>query len=397
MKTRILFALCCLPLCEKECFMISFWERESFLQHDYIIVGSGITGLSLAAALLEKQPGKRVLVLERGILPTGASTKNAGFACIGSLTELLADLRTMPEREVIDLLLLRLNGLQLLRQRLGDAAIGYQQLGSYELIGEAEMNALDRLAEINQWLRPILGQKPFGRNDDLINKFGFNADAIHAIVVNHLEGQLHTGQMMRALLQYVQRLGALVINGAEVLRFEDTGNGVAVEVAHQALQTKVLFEARHLAICTNAFVQQLLPEAHVQPGRGQVLVTKPIPNLPFKGIFHFDEGYYYFRNQEQRVIFGGGRNLDFQAEATTEFAYNRHILAELQHKLTELILPNTPFEVEMQWTGIMAFGKTKMPTICQLSPNVVAGFKLSGMGVAIGSKLGQMLANMMEE
>ena len=72
--------------------MFSYWEQQSFFNYDYIIIGAGITGLSTAIELKERQPKATVLVLERGILPTGASTKNAGFACMCSDTELLADL-----------------------------------------------------------------------------------------------------------------------------------------------------------------------------------------------------------------------------------------------------------------------------------------------------------------
>ena len=106
--------------------MLSFWEQESFLQYHYIVVGSGIVGLSTALGLRARAPRARVLVLERGVLPTGASTRNAGFACIGSLTEILADLETMPAAEVVSLVAFRREGLRLLRARLGDAAIGYE-------------------------------------------------------------------------------------------------------------------------------------------------------------------------------------------------------------------------------------------------------------------------------
>src|SRR4051812_30299749 len=78
--------------------MLSFWETESFLNYDIIIIGSGIIGLSTAISIKEKSPGKSVLVLERGLFPSGASTRNAGFASFGSLTEILSDLKhTSPE------------------------------------------------------------------------------------------------------------------------------------------------------------------------------------------------------------------------------------------------------------------------------------------------------------
>ena len=72
---------------------LSFWEKQTYINHtDFLIIGSGIVGLSTAIYLKERFPNKKVTVIERGYLPTGASSKNAGFACIGSPSELLDDL-----------------------------------------------------------------------------------------------------------------------------------------------------------------------------------------------------------------------------------------------------------------------------------------------------------------
>ncbi|MDP4601126.1 MAG: FAD-dependent oxidoreductase, partial [Polaribacter sp.] len=67
---------------------LSYWElKEWFSNIDFTIVGSGIIGLNCALQLKKKHPNARILILEKGILPQGASTKNAGFACFGSLSE----------------------------------------------------------------------------------------------------------------------------------------------------------------------------------------------------------------------------------------------------------------------------------------------------------------------
>ena len=136
--------------------MLSFWEKDFFLNYDYIVIGGGIVGLSTAVSLKEMAPKSRVLVIERGTFPTGASTKNAGFACFGSLTEILHDLTTMSPEEVVELVKLRWDGLQLLRSRLGDENIDYQNLGGYELLSEKELTALDRIEEVeNDQVFPI--------------------------------------------------------------------------------------------------------------------------------------------------------------------------------------------------------------------------------------------------
>jgi gamma-glutamylputrescine oxidase len=108
----------------------SYWERTAFIDNaDVIIIGSGLVGLSAALNLKKRQPGLKVLVLERGFLPTGASTKNAGFACFGSLSELLASLQHSTEAEVAQLVNYKWRGLQRLRENLGDDAMEYHQHG----------------------------------------------------------------------------------------------------------------------------------------------------------------------------------------------------------------------------------------------------------------------------
>ena len=71
---------------------LSYWEQNTWLNDiDVAVVGSGIVGLCCAIRLKERFPEKKIVVFERGQLPSGASTKNAGFACFGSTSELLDD------------------------------------------------------------------------------------------------------------------------------------------------------------------------------------------------------------------------------------------------------------------------------------------------------------------
>ncbi len=77
---------------------------------DITIVGSGIVGLNCAIQLSRKYPNAKILVLEKGILPQGASTKNAGFSCFGSISEIKSDLKSHSEEEVFDLVRSRWKG-----------------------------------------------------------------------------------------------------------------------------------------------------------------------------------------------------------------------------------------------------------------------------------------------
>jgi glycine/D-amino acid oxidase-like deaminating enzyme len=375
--------------------MLSYWEKQSLLHYDVVIIGSGIVGLSTAISLKEKDATKRILVLERAILPTGASTKNAGFACIGSLTEILDDLIHMSESEVLSLVELRYCGLNRLRKRLGDATIGYAANGSYELISSVEEQYLNKLAEVNQLLRPILGADAFTMCNGKIETFNFSPSYTKHLIQNNFEGELHTGKMMRALIDMALQKGIEIKTGCEVERVEEEISSVRVVVKHQYIHEEIAFSANKVALCTNAFTTKIFPEAALKPGRGLVLITEPIPDLPFKGIFHFDKGYYYFRNIDNRVLFGGGRNKDFAGEETMEFDMNEIIQHDLLQKLQQIILPNHTFKVADWWAGIMAFGNTKFPILERKSHRIFMGVRMGGMGVAIGSEIGEKLAEMM--
>ena len=70
------------------------------------------------------------------------------------------------------------------------------------------------------------------------------------------------------------------------------------------------------------------------------------------------------------------------------------IQATLEELLKTTILPNTPFEIEQRWTGIMGVGKQKKAIVKQLDTHIFCGIRLGGMGVAIGSLVGKELGEL---
>lgn len=373
--------------------MLSYWEQQSFLNYDHIIIGSGIVGLSTAIELRERFPSASILVLERGLLPTGASSRNAGFACMGSLTELLDQAQYGSDEEILHLFDQRKKGLERLRNRLGDSSIGYAANGSYELIGNDELLMLDRMDYLNELLLPISQKPAYKLANDKIPEFGFSTSYTKALIENTCEGELHTGKMLRALVNYAIQAGVEIKTGANVISYEEEENHVTVLMQDQFRNDTLALQCRSLSICTNAFTKQLLPDVDVIPGRGQVLITQPIPRLKFKGVYHFDKGYYYFRELDGRVLLGGGRNLDFEGEATTDFALSERIHIALEQCLRDIIIPDVHFMIAQRWTGIMAFGKTKNPIVRSFSPRVYGAFRMGGMGVALGSETAMQLAD----
>ena len=372
---------------------LSYWEKHTWLTNiDVAIIGSGIVGLSCALTLKQRNPKLKVVVFEKGMLPSGASTKNAGFACFGSISEILDDLKTHTEDEVLNLVQARVNGLQLLRTTLGDTEIDYQQHGGYEIFTENDTElaeeCIDNVPMVNNLLKNVFsGQKEVFS----IKKQPFSFKNVQKqVIFNRFEGQLDTGKMMKALLRECSEKGVLVLNNAEIMSISAENDQISLN-----LNNTVTFSAKKVGIATNGFAKQFL-EADLQPARAQVLISYPIPNLKVKGTFHLDRGYYYFRNIHDRILFGGGRNLDFSAEQTTQMGLTETVQNKLERLLETTILPETAFTIDSRWSGIMGVGKQKKPIIREVQPNVYCGVRLGGMGIAIGSSVGNELAAAIE-
>lgn len=369
--------------------MHSVWESRQFHRTpDLVVIGAGIVGLFTALFHKRRHPNHHVIVLERGPFPSGASVKNAGFACFGSPSELLADL----EKEGADAMLARVEnrwkGLLELRAELGDAAIGFEPSGGHEIYAAHDplyTRVADRFDALNDALKPIFGKAVFRWDDRAIPGFGLND--IQHLVRTDQEGPLDTGLLMDTLLRKVLAEGIFFRPRAEVVAFEESPTEVTLR-----LKDGDELKAANVVICTNGYARELLPDVDVVPARGQVLKTAPIPGLKLRGTFHYDEGFYYFRDHAGGVLLGGGRNLDVAGETTTADGTTPFIQDALEKLLREVIIPDQPFTIIQRWSGVMGMGASKTPIIERRSPRVAVAVRMGGMGVAIGIRVARQAA-----
>ncbi|MGB0864244.1 MAG: NAD(P)/FAD-dependent oxidoreductase [Saprospiraceae bacterium] len=370
---------------------LSYWEQTSFFDKiDIAVIGSGIVGLNAAIHLKEMYPKLRVVIFEKGIIPSGASTRNAGFACFGSITELVDDLETIGLDALLKLVEKRWKGLQKLRQRVGDKHLDYKNWGGYELFSDKKIyeKHCEQMDFFNQALAPIIGNDSvFQVASNQIPTFGFHE--VNDLIFNNSEGQINTGKMMQALLKIAKNLDISIFNGISIKNIHTETNGITLETAQNWI-----IPTKKVIVATNGFSQKLLPNLDLKPARNQVLITQPIPNLHIKGTFHYDSGYYYFRNIGHRLLLGGGRNLAFETETTDNFGLTPTIQNHLTELLKTVILPNTPFEVDKWWSGILGVGVSKEPIIHNVNEHLTVAVRLGGMGVAIGSLVGEAAAKM---
>lgn len=375
---------------------VSVWEKESFYAHnDVVIIGSGFVGLWSAFFLKQSFPYLRITIVDRGIIPTGASTRNAGFACFGSLTELSFDAKAMDEDAMLQLVEMRFKGLKRISKILSKKSIDYSICGGYELITHKENETVstlkDKMRWLNKLLKPIVkDEQTFRFADKKINRFGFSG--IDHLVENKLEGYLHSGKLCQQLMLQVQSMGVTILNSIEIQSFEKIRETIELKT-----NLSISITADQVLICTNAFAKQLIPDLDVVAARGQILLTSPIDKLRIKGTFHADEGFYYFRDLGDRLLLGGARNKAFDEETTTVMHTTDNIQIELERYLAEIVLPGKKYSIESRWSGIMGMGREKKPIVRQIGTGIFCAVRMSGMGVALAPVIGEKVAKMMRK
>ncbi len=358
----------------------SWWETSTLEKsYDLVVIGAGITGLSSAHFFLRKHPKAKVLILERGYWPSGATTRNAGFACFGSAGELTDDLLHSKETEVRQLLEFRLRGLNLLKTELGEDEIGYHQCGGYEFFDhpkdEHYLESVGNLEKFSSWVEEVTGEK-----DSYQPLMENGKPAIY----NRLEGAVDSGKLMRSLLKKAKDSGAEVRMHAPV---QEIGEG---EVK---LKSGIRIKSESVLVAVNGFTGDLLKESNVKPARGYVFVTNPLKKKKWKGTCHYNRGYVYFRDLDGRLLLGGARDVDIEGERTSQEGINPQIKKWLIDFANNYLELEEDWNIEKEWSGVMGFGKSKTPEIIKSGKNVVSIAGLGGMGVAIGMETARRAIN----
>ncbi len=366
--------------------MFSFWEKQQYLgKYDVLIVGSGFTGLSAGITLLKSKPALKVAIVESATIGTLASSRNAGFMCYGSASELGNDLQILPPTGMIQMMRNKHKGMKLLLQFAGKRGIQFKKVTAYEILqpnAPATKTATTHFDELNKLFSEAIGlpqyftpttQRHFASNFQETLAFAY-------------EGQLNPAATVYQLTQLFRNLGGIHLNATKALGLEKTEGHFLIPTTLGNLQ------AQQVIVATNAFTSNLIPSSQIAPKRAQVLITSPIAKLPYLGNFHMDFGYVYFRNVGNRLLLGGARNQDFETENSAEPALNA-VIQEALDELLKKLLPDQKVEIEDRWAGIMGFDEQNSQQVRLIDSNLLLVAGMNGMGTALGPALGYEAAN----
>jgi glycine/D-amino acid oxidase-like deaminating enzyme len=355
---------------------LSYWESKIWKKKfDLIVVGSGITGATAAIHFAKRNLGKRILVVDQFQFGLGATSKNAGFICFGSPSELLETKKNFGVDFLESQLRKKWHGHQILLKTFGASAIQAKMQGGAEVFQNKEdaETALEELPMLNQLFKKVSKvSEQFASSACSFPRFHESSISIQ------IEGNLDSGSLLSQIRKKFSAYNIPFLGGLKVENFERKSDGILLQGRNfEFFSEKVLF-------ATNAFASEKPTVQPILPGRGLVKVSSPL-SYPFpNGTFHLDRGYTYFRKVDgNRLLIGGYRNLDKKSEETLEVGTNEVISSAIDQVTKENILGFLP-EWDYSWNGWMGFTADENPIIQKLDDGIVVTAGMNGMGVTLG-------------
>lgn len=355
---------------------------------DFVIVGSGIPGLSAARQLAKR--GASVVVLETETIGWGASSRNGGMALTGlKLDAAVVEARYGNDltRQLFDDSIASLNTVeQIVSQEQIDC--GFSRCGHLLLANKpAHYEAMQKEAE---WY-----QKHFNHATRLVSRSELHTEIGSQVyfggLVDETSAGLNPAQYVAGLARAAERAGARLFPHARLLQIIKTASGFQLKTQRGSLL------AGQVLVTTGGYTQAATPELQkrIIPIGSYIIATEPVQEnqarelIPYNRMV-FDYRHYlnYYRfSADHRMIFGG------RAAFFPETASTIRDSAEILRRQMVYVFPQLKeIKVEYAWGGTLDFAFDQMPHTGQLD-GVYYALGFAGHGVALGTHLGTKMAN----
>jgi len=365
---------------------MSYWQQEVGAaaplassepprQADVVIIGGGLAGVSAAAAILERQPGASVVLLEAHYIGYGASGRNGGL-----LSPLPAPiwLLTADRNEDHAWATRTLNKkLHTLATRLAETVPGgeirpcglrLQAMGLLSTSGVGKVAAVLDHVQIGHRLAPDRqrGGKPMLE--------------IQAYTV-------HPYRLVRALAARAIERGARICEHAAVQAIEESQSGARIRLAGGRQ-----LNAGRVLVCTNGYTGSIdapsPPRAKVV--RNYMVATEPLDAEAVARLgdgqtfmVELNKSYIFYRLHRGRLIYGGIETFfrspksDFEVPAAVRTALEKHLAASIPWRAS--------ISIATAWGGAFHSSATDLPIIRRApgASAIVYNIGYGGTGVAL--------------
>ncbi|MCC6070878.1 NAD(P)/FAD-dependent oxidoreductase [Massilia sp. GCM10020059] len=362
----------------------SYPSLEGNVETAVCIIGGGFAGLATALSLAERGE-TNIVLLEGEAIGHGASGRNGGFVFGGFSLGERALLDSAGEEAGRALYRLTLAAVEQIRERIGRYAIDCD--ARYEgvilanwfdddrILDEQQRFMADRLGV--EWQR--IGRAELGDRLRTKRYFGglFEPSAFHFHPLKYAQG------LARALAG----LGVAVHERSRVARISREGHGWLLQTAAGAVR------AKDVVVCCGGYIERLYPRlgGAVLPIATYVMATEPLGERLQESVrtgaavydtrFAFD---YYRPLADTRLLWGGRIAIRDRKPA--------EVARLLQQDMLKVYPQLAGTRVDYAWSGMMSYGRHRMPQVGRLPEGLWYGMGFGGHGVGPTTLAGELLA-----
>jgi glycine/D-amino acid oxidase-like deaminating enzyme len=352
---------------------------------DVAVIGGGYTGLAAARRL--STSGAATLVLERGDLGSGASSRSGGQVLTGLKVDVATLVSSYGERRARELFDLGGRAIEELEGLVEAESIecDYERTG--HIAAAAKPSHFAALREEQALLSRV-----FDHQVELVSKADqrreLGSDAYHGLSIDPGSRAINPAKYVAGLALAARRRGACLASGVAVTALRrDSGSWRVTTTSGEVVAGDVL-------VATNGYTGAVTPalRRRIIPIGSYIIATEPLKDasaiLPNRRVA-FDTKHFlsYFRlTADNRLLFGGRAEF---GQATAEST--RRAVAVLRRGLVSIFPELATVAVAYAWSGHVGFTRDQMPHAGQLDGlYFAAGY--CGHGIAMATHLGDAIA-----
>ena len=317
---------------------------------DLVVVGGGYTGLWTAVRAKERDPGRRVVLLESRRLGWAASGRNGGF-CSASLTHGEENGRNRWPREYDELDQLGAANLDAIEKTVSDRgmAVDFERTGELSVAIEPHQVA---------WLRESADGGGGRFLDETEVRTEVNSPTYLAGLHTHETALLHPAKLVHELARVAADLGVEIFEDSHVRSVTSGDRTGPVTVTLDAGSVR----ADRVALGTNVFPALVRRyRAYTIPVYDYALMTEPLSSAQLaslgwagrQGMDDLANQFHYYRlSADNRILFGG-YDAVYRFGGRVDSAHEQR--PETHRRLASHLLTTFPqlegLKVTHQWAG----------------------------------------------
>jgi len=358
---------------------------------DFLIVGAGYTGLSVARKLSEINSSKKIIVVDAQLAGEGSSSRNSGYLVDTTLNDGFTSNKDIHNYKTkVKIYQLGINAVKnFIKQYQVDC--DWNECGKY--FASSKIEDLSIAKKFSFLLSSLNFDNKILDQEKLQNKLGTN---FYKVAVFTKGGILiNPAKLVRAMIDVLPKNIELYEN-SPLIKWNKNSNNINCQFAKNSI------EANKIIFCTNGFLKSLNIKKNFNfPLTLTASMTRPLDSEEFKSIGEPEEwGVLPIRPMGATIRFTKDRRLLIRNTAEIR---NPNLMSKYELDKRKLLhlkglvkrFPSLKNDlIEDSWSGIVSRSRNSSQIFEMIDKNIFAAGCYNGSGIGVGTLFGEQIAIM---